>query len=145
MTFKQAQKEGWQFTGMSWDRYWNSYNKKESDYKAEAARIKKVFKGADYRIVTGGKNSWLGPDAKAIMGNEIFCKFQYFDFDSTFSAIEKFPKQVQELREKYQKELDALVTTQKQKVELYNEACRISGKRLQISPETYLQTDETVL
>lgn len=142
MTFEQAQKEGWQFTGMTWSGFGDEF---ESIFKAEAARIKKVFKGADYRIVTGDKNGWLSSGSKAIMGNEIFLKFHRFDFNDSLFIIEKFPERVQELRKKYQEELDTLVQAQKKRIELYNEACRISGKRLQICPENYLQTDETAL
>lgn len=142
MTFEQATKEGWMFTGMCWDRF---SDESESIYKADAARVKNVFKGADYRIVTGSKNGWLSSGSKAIMGNETFLKFHRFDFDHTLSVIETFPEQIQKLREKYQKELENMIKVQRTKIDLYNEACKISGKRLQISPETYLQTDETVI
>ena len=142
MTFEQAVKEGWSFTGMCWNRF---DDESESIYKTEAARTKKVFQGAEYRIVTGSKHSWLSSGSKAIVGNELFIKFHRFDFHSALLAIEQFSGRVQELHEKYQKELEDMIKTQKKRIDLYNEACKISGKRLQISPENYLQTVENVL
>ena len=142
MTFEQATKEGWMFTGMCWDRFDDQF---ESLYKAAAAHTKNIFKGADYRIVTGSKHSWLSSGSKAIVGNDLFIKFHRFDFDNTLSPIEKFPEQIQEIKKRHQEELERVINAQKTRIELYNEACKISGKRLQISPETYLQTDETVI
>ena len=43
-------------------------------HKATAKRLKKGYIGADYVIVTGSKNGWLGQGSKAIYGNETFNK-----------------------------------------------------------------------
>jgi len=85
----EAFEKGFYFTGACWS-VWDK--KAEEDCKAKAADIKKRFKGADFRIVSGSANGWLSSSSKAIFGNEIYNKVRYWketDLENRLGYIEK--------------------------------------------------------
>jgi len=76
--------------GFTYSTSWRVYNKHEGDTKkSEAAKIKKKYNGADYRIVTGSAHSWLGSSSKAIYGNEIYQLVRWYTDDTLQTILER--------------------------------------------------------
>ena len=116
MKWNDAINQGFRFTGACWHI---GDSVREARYKKEAARIKKTFPGADYRIVTGTNNSWLGAGSKAILGNDIYIKFQYFKEEASRKAIKILRQKKQEALEEYTakcEELDARIAEEEAKL-----------------------------
>ena len=125
MTMDEAQKLGYSFTGISWNIWRDSeeYIKKQ---KERAKKIKQTYKDADYVIVTGRKNDWLGgPDNKAIMGNDLFKKYQYFNLEAMKKEIDSFEERKAQIYKKYEEELKALENKHNKLIEEYKEALNL--------------------
>lgn len=104
-----AERAGYGFTGMAWSK-WNT--EKEAEMKAKAEKIKKTYRGADYRIVMGSKNSWLGASSKGIWGNDIFQKVQYYNEEKQRKYLDEYSKRVAKAKADYEKVLKELAETQ---------------------------------
>ena len=125
MTMDEAQKLGYSFTGISWNIWRDSeeYIKKQ---KERAKKIKQTYKDADYVIVTGRKNDWLGgPDNKAIMSNDLFKKYQYFNLEAMKKEIDSFEERKAQIYKKYEEELKALENKHNKLIEEYKEALNL--------------------
>lgn len=122
MTMGEAEQLGYSYTGISWN-VWRDSEEYIKQQKERAKKIKKTFKGADYVIVTGRKSDWLGSsDSKAIMGNDIFWKYQSFNLEATKKEIDSFDERKAELYKKYEEELKALENKHNKLMEEYEEA-----------------------
>ena len=110
MKANEAISAGFSYTGMSaseWD------NAKWEGYKKEAQEIRKIYKGADFRVVSERESGRYGSTIwKSIYGNDIFCKVQYFS-----------QKQEEDyLNTTHYQKLEALKKEYEQKVEAENQA-----------------------
>lgn len=120
MQTKKAEKQGYYFTGITYNKYYDNEAIWKED-KAKAAMIKKNYKDADYMIINGCKNDWLGSNnIKAIMGNKVFLKVMEEDVYKTYSKkvnsykerkanlIANFKEQLKKLDDEYQHNLKML-------------------------------------
>ena len=122
MTMAEAEQLGYSFTGISWN-IWRDSEEYIKQQKERAKNIKKTFKGADYVIVTGRKNDWLGgSDSKAIMGNDIFDKYLYFNLEDTKKEIDSFEERKAQLYKRYEEALKALENEHNRLTREYEEA-----------------------
>lgn len=108
MTMSEAEELGFEFTGITCNR-WRDQTRWEESIKV-AKEIKKNFRGADYRIVTGRKNDWLGSsDSKALMANEIFSKiWPEYSHKEYSTRLARLPERRRKIEEEYQAKLAEL-------------------------------------
>ena len=118
MKWNEAESKGFKFNGITYSK-WNK--EEERKQKERCEKLKKKFKGADYRIVTDTANSWLGINYKAIMVNDIFIKVQYFDDETFKKRIDMYEDDKEKLKEEYESKLADLKVEHDNLVKEYNE------------------------
>lgn len=116
MTMTEAEKKGYIFTGMVWSKYRAD---EEAKQKARLEALKAKYKGIDYRIVTDRANSWLGNNCKAVMGNDVFMKVQYYNEEQSKKFIDGYADRVARLEQEYQEKLADLQKKQADAISLY--------------------------
>ena len=118
MTMEQAEQQGFHFTGITWS-IWDKED--EAQQKACIQELKKKYTGVDYRIVTGNKHSWLGSNSKAVMGNDVFQKVQYYNEDQAKKFLNNYNTRVKALKKEYEEKLKKLQEEQDKAQQLYDE------------------------
>lgn len=104
MTEREAYEAGYTYTGMT-DAY---YSKKWEETKARAQAIKKMYKGADYRIITSkDNNGYYTSTWKSIYGNDLFCKAQHFNPERELEYLDhEYSKRLEAILEEYTKAVE---------------------------------------
>lgn len=109
MNMHEAEQQGYRFTGITYNR-WRDKEARWEKVKQIAKEIKKTYRDADYVIVSGRKGDWLGnSDTKAIMGNKVFnMVYDEHVYHYTQDRVERYEITKQKLLEKFNKELAEL-------------------------------------
>ena len=125
----EAIKLGFSYTGMSCAAYRTAT---WAEIKTRAAEIKKLYKGADYRVVESRSDTRGGSGSvwKHIYGNEIFLKAQYFDPERARKWLDvKYDESKADLTRTYIEELDKLEQKRKQVQENYDYLMSLRKKK----------------
>lgn len=119
MTYKEARNSvEFSYTGMSW-RKWDK--DEEETNKETAKKIKREYRGVDYRIVDEGNGF------KSIYGNNLFNRVMFFDEERVKRWIDSYQERVDRLNEEYREKLRKLDEDLARNAKEYNEI--ISHKR----------------
>lgn len=117
MNEREANKIGFHFIGPVINAWANDKELLQWNGKIAIARaIRKKYKNADFRIVTGTAMSWLSKGSKGIYGNEIFKKvWEEEAYHHTQDRLDNYyDNRLKELKEEYEQKV-ADLTTQKEK------------------------------
>lgn len=119
MTYKEARNSvEFSYTGMSW-RKWDK--DEEGTNKETAEKLKREYRGVDYRIVDEGNGF------KSIYGNNLFNRVMFFDEERVKRWIDSYQERVDRLNEEYREKLRKLDEDLARNTKEYNEI--ISHKR----------------
>lgn len=119
-----ALSENFTFLGPTVSRYWAKERelKNWNDSITIARAIRKKYKGADFRIVTGTANSWLGQHSKGLYGNEIMHKvWEEERFHYTQGRVDNFDTRLAELKKEYDDKVAALTKQWEKDLEFLSE------------------------
>lgn len=122
MNMYEAEQQGYRFTGITYNR-WRDEEAQWEKTKQVAKEIKKIYRDADYVIVSGRKCDWLGDsNTKAIMGNKVFnMVYNEHVYHYTQDRIERYEITKQKLLEKFNKELAELEKKKNEDLEFLKE------------------------
>ena len=122
MNMCEAEQQGYRFTGITYNK-WRDEEAQWEKVKQTAKEIKKIYRDADYVIVNGRRTDWLGDsNTKAIMGNEVFnLVYNEHVYHYTQDRIERYEITKQKLLEKFNKELAELEENKNKDLEFLKE------------------------
>lgn len=122
MTEREVEKLGFYYTGASITKY---ASKREIEIWEEdkkiAREIKKLYKGADYKIATGTADSWLGSGNKGIYGNKIFNMVRdEYKYKTIQNSVNSYEENKQRLIDNFNAKLAELEEINKKNIEKLN-------------------------